>query len=65
MHVLTYSFPKVVDKVAGRQDIDSREVVCACWVIMIAMYCEYRHADIEVVVFKVHSPANVEVQSNG
>ena len=59
MGVLAYSFAEVVDQVAGRQDIHSREVIGSCWVIMVAMNSEDRQPHVEVVILKVHAPASM------
>ena len=56
-----YCFAKVVDKVAGGKNIHCRQVVCACRVIMIAMYGKDRQPYVEVGILKVYAPARYAV----
>ncbi len=53
-----HHFAKVIDEPAAGENVNCREVLCASWVIMIAMDCEYGDADIQVWVLKIDTPAS-------
>ena len=56
-----YRLPKVVDELAGRQDVDCGQIVCTGGVVMVAMYCEDRQARLKSIAVKICLPAVSEI----
>ena len=59
-----YRLAKIIDEFAGRQDIDSRQVVCAGGVVMVAVYGENRQAHLERMTMEICLPAVSQIVMN-